>query len=52
MLTSNVCDHSDAYVLVKGTITVTWVGAAAAARQPDKRDKELLFKNCAHSFTT
>ena len=27
MLTSNLCDYSDAYILVKGTITVTAPGA-------------------------
>ena len=27
MLRSNLCDYSDAYILVKGTITVTALGA-------------------------
>ena len=27
MLRSNLCDYSDAYILVKGTITVTTLGA-------------------------
>ena len=27
MLRSNLCDYSDAYILVKGTITVTAPGA-------------------------
>ena len=33
MLKSSLCDYSDAYILVKGTITITGRGADAAARQ-------------------
>ena len=47
MLKSSLCDHSDAYILVKGTITITGAGADAAARQADERDKGVAFKNCA-----
>ena len=47
MLKSSLCDYSDAYILVKGTITVTGAGADAAARQADERDKGVTFKNCA-----
>ena len=47
MLRSNLCDYADAYILVKGTITITGVGDAAAARQADERDKGVIFKNCA-----
>ena len=48
MLKSSLCDYSDAYILVKGTITITGVGADAAARQVDERDKGVAaFKNCA-----
>ena len=50
MLKSSLCDYSDAYILVKGTITINGVGADAAARQADERDKGVTFKNCA-SFT-
>ena len=50
MLKSSLCDYSDAYILVKGTITITGAGADAAARQADERDKGVAFKNCA-SFT-
>ena len=35
MLKSNLCDYSDAYILVKGKITITGAGADAAARQAD-----------------
>ena len=37
MLKSSSCDYSDAYILVKGTITITEAGADAAARQADER---------------
>ena len=47
MLKSSLCDYSDAYILVKGTITITGAGADAAAGQADERDKSLAFKNCA-----
>ena len=45
MLKSSLCDYSDAYVLVKGTITITGAGADAA-RQADERDKGVVFKSC------
>ena len=50
MLKSNLCDYSDAYILVKGRITITGAGDDDAARQADERDKSAAFKNCA-SFT-
>ena len=31
MLRSNLCDYADSYTLVKGTITITGAGDAAAA---------------------
>ena len=47
MLRSSLCDYSDAYILVKGKITITGEGVDAAARQADERDKGTAFKNCA-----
>ena len=47
ILTSNLCDYADAYILVRGTITITGAGADAAARQADERNKSLIFKYCA-----
>ena len=47
ILKSNLCDYSDAYILVKGKITITRRGDDAAARQADERDKGVAFKNCA-----
>ena len=47
MLRSSLCDYADAYILVKGTITITGAGNDAAARQADERNKGVIFKNCA-----
>ena len=47
MLKSSLCDYSDAYILVKGKITITGAGDDAAARQADERDNGVAFKNCA-----
>ena len=46
MLKSSLCDYSDAYILVKGKITITGAGDNEAARQADERDKGVAFKNC------
>ena len=45
MLRSNLCDYADAYILVKGTITITGEGDDAA-KQLDERNKGAIFKNC------
>ena len=47
MLRSNLCDYTDSYILVKGTITITGTGANVDARNADERDKGVTFKNCA-----
>ena len=47
MLKSSLCDYSNAYILVKGKITIAGAGNDAAARQADERDKGVIFKNCA-----
>ena len=44
MLRSSLCDYSDAYILVKGNITVNHTGTAAA---PNNTDKKVILKNCA-----
>ena len=51
MLKSNLCDYSDACLLVKGKITVTGAGNNETDRQADERNKGVAFKNCA-PFTT
>ena len=48
MLRTGLCDYSDAYILVKGTVTVA---NTAAQGQPNyASNKKVMFKNCA-SFT-
>ena len=48
MLRSNFCDYSDAYILVKGTITVTAPGANSGANNiRDKKNTPLILKNNA-----
>ena len=48
MLRSNLCDYSDAYILVKGKITVTAPGANNGANNiRDKRNRPLILKNNA-----
>ena len=43
MLRSNLCNYSDAYILVKGTITV----ADATAASPNNANKTLVIKSSA-----
>ena len=48
MLRSNLCDYSDAYILVKGTITVTALGVNNGTNNiRDKRNRPLILKNIA-----
>ena len=47
MLKYSLCGYSDAYILVKGRITITGAEDDAAARQADERGKGVGFKNCA-----
>ena len=47
MAKSSLWDYSGAYILFKGTITITGSGADVAARRTDERDKGVVFKNCA-----
>ena len=46
MLKSSLYNYNDAYILVKGEITINVVGADAAARQADETDKGVISKNC------
>ena len=45
MLKSSLCDYSDAYILVKETITVNNTAAQGAA--VNNTNKKVIFKNCA-----
>ena len=47
MIRSKLCDYSDSYILVSGTITIDGEGADVAAKRADERNKGLMFKNCA-----
>ena len=47
MLKSSLCNYSDAYILVKGRITITGAGADAAVIQTNERDKRVIFKKRA-----
>ena len=44
----SLCDHSDAYILVKGNISINDTAAASAAA--NNVTKKVIFKNCA-TFT-
>ena len=43
MLRSSLCDYADAYILVKGTITITGAGDDAAAGRADERNNCVPF---------
>ena len=45
MLKSSLCDYSDAYILVKGTISANHTAARGAAA--NNTNKKVIFKNCA-----
>ena len=44
MLTSSLCDYSDAYILVKGNSSVN--NTAAADTDANNTNKKVIFKNC------
>ena len=45
MLKSSLCDYNDAYILVKGTISVN--NTAAQGNAANNANKKVMFKNCA-----
>ena len=45
MLKSSLCDYSDAYILVKGTISINNTAAQGAAA--NNTNKKVIFKDCA-----
>ena len=45
MLKPSICDYSDAYILVKGTIAVN--NTAAADANANNTNKKVVFKDCA-----
>ena len=42
MLNSSLCNYSDAYILVKGTINVVGVGATATLTTTDSKNKQAI----------
>ena len=46
MLKSSLCDYSNAYIFVKGTITMAGAGADDHAIEADERNKGVIIKNC------
>ena len=44
-LKPSLFDYSDAYILVKGRITITETGDDAVVRQADEKSKGVIFKN-------
>ena len=49
MLRSDLCDYSDAYIVVKGTVTVS--ANAGVNKIRDKKTRPLAFKNNAPFFS-
>ena len=47
MLKSNLCDKSDAYIILKGTVTIPEQAADAPAHEVDRAKKQIIFKDCA-----
>ena len=47
MLKSSLLEYSDAYILVKGTITINGARNDGVARQANERNKSIIFKNWA-----
>ena len=47
MLRASLCDYSDTYVIVSGTIAITGGENNDAGRRLGERNKEVIFKNCA-----
>ena len=45
MLRSGLCDYSDAYILVKGTITLATT--VAQGQSSNGANKKVIFKNCS-----
>ena len=48
MLKWSLWDYSDAYILVKGSITITEAGDNAGARQADERSKGVIWSWCQY----
>ena len=48
MLKSSLCDYSDSYILVSGTVTIKGAGENDDAKRTNQRNKGAIFKKlCA-----
>ena len=47
MVRSDLCNYSDAYILVSGAITITGAGDDDNGKRTYKRKKGVIYKNCA-----
>ena len=47
MIILNLCDYTDAYIFVSGTLTITGAANDDDAKRADERNKGVIFKNCA-----
>ena len=45
MFRSNLCDCSNAYIFISGTVTIKGEGVDDAAKRTDERNKGVRFKN-------
>ena len=47
MLRSDLCDYADAYIPVKGRITIIEAGNDGNVRRADEINQSVVSKNCA-----
>ena len=47
LLKSSLCDFSDEYILVKGTIAITWTGKNDFTREQEQINKQITFEKGA-----
>ena len=46
VLNSNLCDYSNAYLLVTGSITIAGNGDVGEVKRADERITDIIFNNC------
>ena len=49
MLRLSLCDYSNAYLLLSGTLTIAGARNYDAVKRLDEKNKGIIFKNCAPS---
>ena len=47
ILKTSLCNYSDAYILVRGTINVVAAGTDNVTTVADRKNKQAIVKNCA-----